>query len=60
MKIYHRKGLRVLIPVGFRVDMAPCALNFDRVFTHSSASALDFARRVYTLELNSKANKPGR
>ena len=46
------------LPVGFKVDMAPWARSLLSVFTQSSASALDFARRVYTLELNSNANNP--
>jgi hypothetical protein len=40
------------------VDKEPCALNLLSVLTHNSASALDFALNVYTLEVNSKANKP--
>ena len=54
----ERKTDRQHVPVGFRVDMTPCARNFDNVFTHNSASALDFARSVYTLELSSNANNP--
>lgn len=46
------------IPVEFRVERDPCALNLLSVLTHNSASAFDFARSVYTLEVNSKANKP--